>query len=113
MTQSADESNWFQAEVNAMHCVTRKQLMKEFASVFFFPDFFGWNLDALDDCMMDLSWLNKTNFRIRVSNFSHLQEKEPDQAIYLRDMLTDIEAYWEVKRQQVKDQYFWFQVNYQ
>lgn len=113
MNQSADESRWFQAEINAMHCVTRKQLMKEFASVFFFPDFFGWNLDALDDCMMDLSWLNAKNFRIHVHNFSLLQEKESDQAIYLRDMLTDVESYWEVKRQQVKYQYFQFEIFYQ
>lgn len=113
MVQSEDESNWFHAQIDALRCATRKQLIKEFATVFQFPNYFGWNLDALDDCMADLAWLPAKNFRVQVINFFQLEQKEPDQAIYLRDMLSDIENYWEVKRLQAHSRDFQFRINYQ
>ena len=36
---------------------TTHQLMSAIASALRFPDYFGYNLDALYDCLTDLSWL--------------------------------------------------------
>lgn len=112
MNQSIVDAEWFDAEIDALHCITRKQLLKEFAEAFRFPEHFGWNLDALDDCMTDLSWLPAKNFRLTVSNFSRLQKQDAERATFLRDMLGDIEIYWEAKSQQVKNTSFQFKVLY-
>ena len=105
-------TDWFQAEIDAMRCINRKHMMQEFARAFQFPDSFGWDLDALDDCMTDLSWLPAKNYRLQINNFSQLQAQDPERATYLRDMLGDIETYWEAKSQQVKNTSFQFQVLY-
>ncbi|MEU7003428.1 barstar family protein [Nonomuraea sp. NPDC046570] len=36
---------------------TTRQVMAAIASALKFPDYFGYNLDALYDCLTDLSWL--------------------------------------------------------
>ena len=39
--------------------ITHKQdLLKSYAEVFKFPDYFGFNWDALDECLADFDWLN-------------------------------------------------------
>jgi hypothetical protein len=37
----------------------KTQLMQEFAAVLNFPDYFGGNWDALQDCLKDVSWLDE------------------------------------------------------
>ena len=38
-----------------------------------FPEWFGGNLDALHDCLTDLSWLPASGYVIVLDNFSALQ----------------------------------------
>jgi hypothetical protein len=36
---------------------SKAELLEAFASAGHFPDYFGWNWDALQDCLRDLSWI--------------------------------------------------------
>lgn len=38
-------------------CAGKSDLLRRFATALDFPDWFGQNWDALDDCLGDLSWL--------------------------------------------------------
>lgn len=40
----------------------------EFSDALLFPDYFGWNWDALSDCLRDLGWLPADGYLIVVEN---------------------------------------------
>ena len=70
------------------------ELLKLFARTFRFPDHFGGNWAALDDCMRDLAWLQETHVVVRLRGMDALAERDP--ALH-RELLESIELwlqYW-------------------
>lgn len=47
---------------------TRDELFMQFINGLHFPEYFGMNWNALDDCLQDLEWLNVTNLDICIIN---------------------------------------------
>lgn len=45
-------------------CKSVASLFKEFNEKFFFPDYFGFNFDALDECLNDLEWLEAKKYLV-------------------------------------------------
>lgn len=71
---------------------TRKQFIRLMHETFQFPDYFGFNLDALDECMRDLSWMPSRTIRIRFMDLGKIQP------LSLRTLIeaavSDYQAYW-------------------
>ncbi|WP_233257717.1 barstar family protein [Micromonospora sp. S4605] len=44
----------------------------EFSDALLFPGYFGWNWDALSDCLRDLSWLPADGYLIVIENAPRL-----------------------------------------
>ena len=44
-------------EIKGRHCQTKSSLLKHFAQQLRFPDYFGHNWDAFEECIRDLKWL--------------------------------------------------------
>jgi RNAse (barnase) inhibitor barstar len=64
--------------LNGLNMETYNGLYDEFAKVFKFPDYFGRNLNALDECLNDLEWLKINMIIIVVTNSNHLLCEEKD-----------------------------------
>ncbi len=56
------------------------------------PDFFGKNLDALEDILFDLDFIDQTYCQIIIFNYSHLMANEPDYKQALQELLESIES---------------------
>ncbi|MCP3801008.1 barstar family protein [Allokutzneria sp. A3M-2-11 16] len=54
-----------------------------------FPSYFGRNLDALYDCLVDLSWLPVGNHVLVWTDHHVLAEEDPDAYGRVRDVLED------------------------
>jgi len=64
--------------LNGVNMKTYDGLYDEFANVFKFPDYFGRNLNALDECLNDLEWLNINMILIVVTNSDYVLCEEND-----------------------------------
>jgi RNAse (barnase) inhibitor barstar len=93
---------YFVATVNALRCATENGLLKEFANNFDFPGYFGNNLNALDECMMDLAWLKEKNYKTIVRNMSVLKKKDSRQADQLEKFLNIWKNYWDEEKISLK-----------
>lgn len=70
----------------------RQQLFEQYMNAGSFPEYFGLNWDALEECLRDLSWLKP--FRIRILHEDlPLKEDLSGLKTYL-DVLTSSMAYW-------------------
>ena len=57
---------------------TKPGLFNEFARALGFPDYFGHNWDALDECLCDLEWLGRPpRWDLHVTNAVELLVEEP------------------------------------
>ncbi|MCV2884718.1 barstar family protein [Aestuariibacter sp. AA17] len=69
-----------------------------------FPDYFGFNWNALDDCLTDFSWLSKKNIILIHDGVPHLPSNELD--IYLK-ILHDAIINWEADSEVSFEVYFY------
>jgi hypothetical protein len=66
-------------------------LLTEVARALEFPDWFGGNWDALEDCLTDLSW-HKARGHLLLIEAAHALP--PDDLGVFRDVLESAAAYW-------------------
>jgi hypothetical protein len=74
--------------------VDKRGLLRAIARALRFPAYFGYNWDALEDCLTDLDWLDARGTVLILSRADRLAGRAPrDMAIAL-DILEDAAAYW-------------------
>jgi RNAse (barnase) inhibitor barstar len=73
--------------------VDKKSLFEEFSVAFKFPDYFGHNWDAFDECINDLEWLNSNSYVIVITDFEEITLDQNDFTIFI-DMLKKAVREW-------------------
>jgi len=64
-------------------------LLSEFAGRLTFPDYFGRNWDAFDECIQDLEWVAASGYLVVIANADRLLEKDKDNYdVFLDSMRT-------------------------
>ena len=72
----------------------------ETARILQFPEYFGSNWDAFEECLTDLAWLEAQGYVLLIKNSGQFQQSAPIDAAMARKILNDAAAYW--KRQEMR-----------
>ncbi|MFV2020540.1 barstar family protein [Micromonospora sp. LOL_023] len=73
------------ARLGGTRTTDANQVFYDFSDSFFFPSYFGWNWDALSDCLRDLHWLPADGYLVIVDNAPQLlPDSAPDQRTLFR-----------------------------
>lgn len=74
---------------------TKAGLLEEFKSRLDFPNYFGYNWDALADCLADLDWLRGFAYALVVEDSQELlADESPDETKRFRDLIENVAARW-------------------
>lgn len=77
--------------VLAGHPLDKASTLDAIAEALSFPDWFGRNLDALYDCLTDLSWLPSGEHVLIWSGSDELRAADPRAYLAIRGVLSDAE----------------------
>lgn len=78
---------------NLSNIKSKHQFLRKIQEFFEFPDYFGDNFDALDECMRDLSWFSQDNI---VIEFYHLERIDNVKLReFVKDCLIFYQEYWQ------------------
>ena len=72
----------------------KEELLGRFASALAFPQWFGGNWDALEDCLTDLSWRPADRRVLLIEGFQDLRARRPDDFGVLLDVIVSSAQYW-------------------
>ncbi|MFE1307851.1 barstar family protein [Streptomyces sp. NPDC058755] len=61
------------------------------------PDYFGWNWDALRDCLQDLSWIPANHFLLTIDDAEIALSSSPEERTIFYRALTDAAKNWAAK----------------
>lgn len=75
-------------------CTTKDRLLDEFARALDFPEYFGHNWDALEDCLTDLEWLSAEAFVLIVTNADQVLKKSQGELKTFSGVLASAAAHW-------------------
>lgn len=81
----------FVAKFDGKKTKTLKRFYKKISKRFNFPDHFGNNMDALSDCLFDLSWIEAPHKKLFIKNFDDfLSEEDKETVQYILEIFTDV-----------------------
>jgi RNAse (barnase) inhibitor barstar len=76
-------------EIDANHVTSLREFYEVLSKTMYFPDYFGFNLDSLDELLNDLSWIEDEKLAVYFINSEKFLEKERNEAkiLTLLDLL--------------------------
>jgi RNAse (barnase) inhibitor barstar len=80
--------------INGRHCKTPAALFVEFAQALEFPDYFGHNWDALEECLTDLEWLPAKGYILLISDAVHVLANDDVEYETFLEILRDAGEAW-------------------
>jgi RNAse (barnase) inhibitor barstar len=72
---SQSDSETYIGTIDGVNCLDIPSFLKEISSAFKFPDYFGYNYNALDECLNDLE-IDFPNYILYIKNYSYFLERE-------------------------------------
>jgi hypothetical protein len=75
-------------------CRTTAGLLAEFAHALDFPDYFGHNWDALEECLTDLEWLTGQGYVLLVTDAEQVLARDEEEYATFLEVLSDVGEAW-------------------
>ena len=92
---STSFSGYYFAELDGAKARTIDAFLKEMASSFNFPDYFGFNYNALQECLNDLDWIEEGNYVLYIKNYDLLlSEEKPEELVGTLKLLQETSNEW-------------------
>ena len=82
------------ATISLSRVTGKSELLDRFAAALAFPEWFGANWDALQDCLSDLSWRDGRGQLLMIEGFEALQAVSHDDCGVLLDVLAESADHW-------------------
>ena len=73
---NAEHEGAFVSCIRGRFCATLDDFFREISASMRFPDYFGWNWAAFDECITDLEWLKFSSLLIVIEDFDLLFKKD-------------------------------------
>ena len=80
--------------IKGRHCKTPADLFVEFARALEFPDYFGHNWDALEECLVDLEWLPAKGYILLMTDAVHVLPNDDTEYQTFLEILRDAGEAW-------------------
>jgi len=76
----------------------KEEFLNHASAVLSFPDYFGNNWDAFEDCLTDMSWHKTDGYLILYDNFEAFAKHAPDQFKTALEILRDSIEFWRERK---------------
>jgi RNAse (barnase) inhibitor barstar len=80
--------------IQGKKCRTPSSLFSEFARALAFPDYFGHNWDALEECLADLEWLPAKGYILLITDTQAVLPEDEEEYDTLLEVLDDAGEAW-------------------
>jgi len=80
--------------IHGTKCRTTGGLFAEFAHALSFPEYFGHNWDALEECLADLEWLPAKGYVLLLTEAEQVLRQEEEEYATLLEVLSDAGEAW-------------------
>jgi len=80
--------------IKGRHCKTPASLFTEFARALKFPDYFGHNWDAMEECLADLEWLPAKGYVLLVTDAEGVLPEDEEEYETFLEILRDAGEAW-------------------
>ncbi|MCX5722734.1 MAG: barstar family protein [Nitrospirae bacterium] len=80
--------------IKGAKCQTTAGLLTEFARALDFPDYFGHNWDALEECLADLEWLPAKGYILLLTDAAQVLPDDEDEYETFLEVLSDAGEAW-------------------
>jgi RNAse (barnase) inhibitor barstar len=78
-SENISDSEYYIAVIDGSANKTLKSFIKQIGKAFNFPSYYGGNLNALNECLNDLEWINKPNYLLVIKNSKEFLSKESEE----------------------------------
>ena len=83
--------------INGTAIKSKADFLQAVAKALMFPDYFGNNWDALEDCLTDLDWLTDNRLILLYEQPETFAQAEPSEWLVALDILRSTVDYWHTR----------------
>jgi RNAse (barnase) inhibitor barstar len=94
LADAAAELDYAVAHVDFAGCAGKDDALQRIARALRFPEWFGGNWDALNDCVNDMSWWPAPGYLLLIEHAGAWQSQYTDEATILIEILNDAAQDW-------------------
>jgi RNAse (barnase) inhibitor barstar len=91
---AAQEHEYAMWQIDCSGVASKAALLRAIAETLAFPDWFGENWDALEDCLTDLSWHDAPGYVIVLENCGPLSRTDPEAFETALEIFDSAAEYW-------------------